>query len=66
MPSSIKKSVINSYTPFHEENKSLRSTVSYLKDELDRLKEPPLLICDVVKLMGKIKIEGYICERVDI
>ncbi|MFH1960383.1 MAG: proteasome-activating nucleotidase [Nanoarchaeota archaeon] len=52
MPSAIKKSVTRNYMPLYEENRSLRSTVSYLKDELDRLKEPPLLICDIVKLVG--------------
>jgi len=35
--------------PLEEENKSLKQTLTYLKDELDRLRRPPLLVCDVLK-----------------
>lgn len=35
-----------------EENKSLRQTVSFLKQELDRLKQPPLLVCHVTKIFN--------------
>lgn len=33
-----------------EENKKLKETVFALKKELDTLKEPPLVVCDVVKV----------------
>ena len=36
-----------------EENRKLRDTVSKLKRELDILKEPPLLVCDVLKIVEK-------------
>jgi proteasome regulatory subunit len=35
-----------------EENRKLRDTVSMLKRELDVMKEPPLLVCDVLKIMN--------------
>ncbi len=35
-----------------EENKILKATLDYLKHELDRLKKPPLLVCEVKKVMG--------------
>ena len=33
-----------------EENKKLKETVFALKKEVDSLKEPPLVVCDVVKM----------------
>jgi proteasome regulatory subunit len=36
-----------------EENKKLRDTVSKLKRELDVMREPPLLVCDVLKIIDK-------------
>jgi len=36
-----------------EENKKLKETVFALKKELDTLKEPPLIVCDVVKIFEK-------------
>jgi len=36
-----------------EENKKLRDTLSKLKRELDMMKEPPLLVCDVLKIVDK-------------
>ena len=38
---------------FSEENKKLRETVSQLKRELDLMREPPLLVCDVLKIVDK-------------
>ena len=34
-----------------EENTALKSTLSYFKEELDRLRKPPLVVCDVVKVI---------------
>ena len=34
-----------------EENKKLRETVSVLRTELDKYKNPPLIVCDVVKFI---------------
>jgi proteasome regulatory subunit len=36
-----------------EENRKLRETLSKLKRELDLMKEPPLLVCDVLKTVDK-------------
>ena len=36
-----------------DENKKLRDTLSKLKRELDMMKEPPLLVCDVLKIVEK-------------
>jgi len=36
-----------------EDNKKLRDMVSQLKRELDMMKEPPLLVCDVLKVVDK-------------
>ena len=33
-----------------EENKKLKETVFSLKKELNSMKEPPLVVCDVVKM----------------
>jgi proteasome regulatory subunit len=33
-----------------DENKNLKTTLTYLKGEIDRLKKPPLLVCDVVNV----------------
>ncbi len=33
-----------------EENKNLKQTIALLKEELDRLKQPPLLVCAVLKI----------------
>ena len=45
----------SSFTPSYSietENKSLRDTINYLKSEIDRLKKPPLLVCDVLRVVG--------------
>lgn len=36
-----------------EENRKLRDTLSKLKREIDLMKEPPLLVCDVLKIVEK-------------
>lgn len=36
-----------------EDNKKLRDMVSQLRRELDIMKEPPLLVCDVLKIVDK-------------
>ncbi len=45
-----KKRGDTSYYSLDEENKKLKETVFALKKELDLLKEPPLVVCDLVKL----------------
>ena len=37
----------------NEENRVLRTTVESLKNELNKYKEPPLLVCDVVDVLGE-------------
>lgn len=41
----------NNYT-LEIENNALRTTISHFKNELDRLKSPPLIVCDVVSIFG--------------
>ncbi len=49
-------SVIYSYTSdssvLEEENKMLKETLNKMKDELDRLKQPPLMVCEVLDLIN--------------
>ncbi len=49
--------VMYSYTSenngLEEENRVLRETISQLKSELDRLKIPPLMVCEVLELIGE-------------
>lgn len=42
----------NSYS-LEIENNALRTTLSHFKNELDRLKSPPLIVCDVVSVLGE-------------
>jgi proteasome regulatory subunit len=53
----ILDSVIYSYTANDpnsgEENKILKETVNKLKEEIDRFKLPPLMVCEVMDLFGK-------------
>jgi proteasome regulatory subunit len=56
-------SVIYNYTAastvLEDENRVLRETVNKLKEDLDRLKEPPLMICEVLDMVddhGVIRI----------
>ncbi|MBD3164936.1 AAA family ATPase [Candidatus Woesearchaeota archaeon] len=48
-------SVLYSYTSasnfLEEENKVLKETVNKMKEELDRLKHPPLMVCEVIDVM---------------
>ena len=48
-------SVIYSYTSassvLEEENKMLKDTISKLKEELDRMKQPPLMVCEVLDIL---------------
>ncbi len=37
----------------YEENKRLRDTISHLKLEIDKFRQPPLLLCDVIKIIGE-------------
>jgi proteasome regulatory subunit len=49
--------VMYSYTSensgLEEENRVLRETISQLKSELDRLKIPPLMVCEIIELIGE-------------
>ncbi|MEK6917069.1 MAG: AAA family ATPase [Nanoarchaeota archaeon] len=36
-----------------EENKLLKETVTHLKNEIDRFRTPPLMMCEVIEFMGK-------------
>ena len=49
--------IMYSYTSesneLEEENRMLRETISQLKGELDRLKVPPLMVCEVLEVIGE-------------
>jgi proteasome regulatory subunit len=49
-------SVLYSYTSassiIEEENRVLKETVNKMKEELDRLKKPPLMVCEVLDLVA--------------
>lgn len=51
------ENIMYSYTSesseLEEENKMLRETISQLKTELDRLKVPPLMVCEVLEVIGE-------------
>ena len=36
----------------NEENQALRTTIGFFKTELERLKQPPLVVCEVVKIIN--------------
>jgi len=52
-------SVIYNYTAvsnrLEEENRLLKSTINKLKEELDRFREPPLMVCEVMDVFEKSK-----------
>ncbi|HLC60412.1 MAG TPA: AAA family ATPase [Candidatus Nanoarchaeia archaeon] len=45
-----------SANPFEEENRILRETVTRLKDEVERFKSAPLMVCEVKELFGDTAI----------
>ncbi len=53
----ILDSVIYKYTTdsnqMEEENRVLRETVEKLRSEIDQFKSPPLMVCEVMDMMGK-------------
>jgi proteasome regulatory subunit len=53
----ILDSVIYNYTTvsnrLEEENRILKDTVNKLKEELDRFREPPLMVCEVMDVFSK-------------
>src|SRR3989344_595575 len=58
--SRTKKDTVNIYEPktqsdisVHEENQLLKSSLNYLKVELNKFKEVPLLVCEVKKTIGE-------------
>ncbi len=51
MDFSVKKTGDTNYSS-EEENKNLKQTIFHLKKELNRLREPPLLVCKIVKIIG--------------
>ncbi len=53
---SIMYSYSTSANPSEEENKILRETVTRLKDEIERLKAPPLMVCEIRDIMGDAAI----------
>ena len=50
---SFKKKEVDTANYLSEENKKLRETVERLKKELEIMKEPPLLVCDVLKTVDR-------------
>jgi proteasome regulatory subunit len=53
-------SVLYSYTSastiLEEENKVLKETVNKMKEELDRLKKPPLMVCELTDMIGEYAV----------
>ena len=51
-----KKESTHSYSSFHnsleEENRILKETINNLKSDLDKIRTPPLMVCEVVDLIG--------------
>lgn len=47
------KSLISSYPDASQEAHMLKASLSYLKNELDKFKDSPLIVCDVKKVIGK-------------
>src|SRR3989339_1775187 len=45
-----------SANPFEEENRILRETVTHLKNEVERFKSAPLMVCEVKELFGDTAI----------
>ena len=50
---SIMYSYSTSANPIEEENKILRETISRLKDEIERFKAPPLMVCEIRDIIGE-------------
>jgi proteasome regulatory subunit len=42
----------NNISELEEENKLLRETISHLKNEIDRFRTPPLMLCEVKEIEG--------------
>src|SRR3989338_7206812 len=59
-PKNIIDSIMYSYStssnPYEEENRILRETISRLKDEVERFKASPLMVCEVRELFGDTAI----------
>ena len=57
---SVLDSVIYRYTSsstqLEDENKVLKETLNKLREEIDKLKSPPLMVCEVRELNGKTAI----------
>ena len=55
-PTSIIDSVMYSYStssnPYEEENRVLKETINRLKDEVERFKASPLMVCEVREIFG--------------
>ena len=55
-PTSIIDSVMYSYStssnPYEEENRVLKETINRLKDEVERFKASPLMVCEVREMFG--------------
>jgi len=50
-----KEYLLQPSTNVHEENQLLKASVGYLKSELNKFKELPLLVCDVKKILDSNK-----------
>ncbi len=59
-PKSIIDSIMYSYStssnPYEEENRILKETVSRLKEEIERYKASPLMVCEVREIFGNTSI----------
>ena len=59
-PKSIIDSIMYSYStssnPYEEENRILKETISRLKDEIERYKASPLMVCEMREIFGNSAI----------
>ena len=59
-PKNIIDSIMYSYStssnPYEEENRILKETISRLKEEIERYKASPLMVCEVRELFGNTAI----------
>ena len=59
-PKNIIDSIMYSYStsanPYEEENRILKETINRLKEEVERFKSTPLMVCEVKELFGETSI----------
>ncbi len=65
----IVKKKVNEVNSLNEENETLKATLDYLKEELSRIKHPPLIVCEVLKVVNHkalIRLNNGNCFYVEV